>query len=82
MNPEQIKKIIEDSQLKADHEFERPPVCLEVNGEYGKQIFATLGNFSVILASPKVGKTTATAILVSSYLSGNPILNFIPNYGK
>jgi hypothetical protein len=82
MTQEQIEKILKSSLLKADHEFEQPPVCLEIDGEYGKQIFATLGNFSVMLASPKVGKTTATAIFASSYLSGKTILNIVPNYAE
>lgn len=79
MNPEQIKSIVESSILKADHEFEYPPVCLEVAGKYGNQIFATLGNFSTILASPKAGKTTAAAVIVSSLLSGKQISSFIPS---
>ncbi len=63
---EQLKALLNQSVLKADHEFEAPPVILEIDGDFGKQIFATLGNFSTILARPKVGKTTFTAILVSS----------------
>ena len=79
MDQEQIKKIVESSLLKADHKFEYPPVCLEIAGEYGNQIFATLGNFSTILAAPKVGKTTATAVIVSALLTGKQISNFIPS---
>ncbi|HBL75108.1 MAG: hypothetical protein A2W90_15260 [Bacteroidetes bacterium GWF2_42_66] len=75
---EQLKTLIGQSALKADHEFVAPPICLEINGEYGNQIFATLGNFSTILARPKVGKTTFTAILICTLLTGNPILKFIP----
>jgi hypothetical protein len=79
MKPEQIKEIVEKSILKADYEFEYPPVCLEVAGKFGTQIFATLGNFSTLLSSPKAGKTTAAAIIVSSLLSGKQISNFIPS---
>lgn len=79
MNPEQIKSIVENSILKADHVFEHPPICLEVAGKFGTQIFATLGNFSTLLASPKAGKTTAAAVIVSSLLSGEQISNFIPS---
>ncbi|SHF53207.1 AAA domain-containing protein [Mariniphaga anaerophila] len=79
MNQEEIKKIIEGSLLKADHEFENPPICLEIMGDYGNQIFSTLGNFSTILARPKVGKTTFSAILVSSLLSAKTHLKFAPN---
>ncbi len=75
---ERYLKILEGSQLKADHEFDKPPICLEIDGDYGKQIFATLGNFSTVLARPKVGKTTTIAIAVSSILSGKRILKFIP----
>ena len=78
MDNEQIKKIVEDSFLKADHVYECEPVCLEISGEYGKQTFATFGNFSTILAPPKVGKTTATGIIVSALLTGEQISNFIP----
>ncbi|MFW6275148.1 MAG: AAA family ATPase [bacterium] len=79
MNKEEIKRIVEGSLLKADHEFAEPPICLEISGEYGNQIFSTLGNFSTILARPKVGKTTFSAILVSSLLSGEIHLKFSPN---
>jgi hypothetical protein len=79
MSQEEIRKIIEGSLLKADHEFENPPVCLEIMGDFGNQIFSTLGNFSTILARPKVGKTTFSAILVSSLLSGKIHLKFVPN---
>jgi hypothetical protein len=79
MTTEEIKKIVESSLLKADHVFEYPPVCLEITGEYGKQIFATLGNFSTILAPPKVGKTTALAVVVIALLSGKKVSNFIPS---
>lgn len=79
LNKEDIKKIVESSVLKADHKFEYPPVCLEISGQYGNQIFATLGNFSTVLAAPKVGKTTATGIIVGALLSGKQLSNFIPS---
>jgi len=75
---EQLKALLNQSILKADHEFEAPPTILEIDGEFGKQIFATLGNFSTLLARPKVGKTTFTAIAVSSLLSNSQVLKFIP----
>lgn len=75
---EQLKALLNQSVLKADHEFEAPPVILEIDGDFGKQIFATLGNFSTLLARPKVGKTTFTAILVSAILSKKQLLKFIP----
>lgn len=78
MDKEQIKKIVEDSFLKADHEFENQPVCLEISGQYGNQIFATLGNFSTVLAPPKVGKTTAIGVIISSLLTGKQFSNFVP----
>jgi hypothetical protein len=78
LSNDDIKRIVEDSFLKADFEFEYPPVCLEIAGQYGNQIFATLGNFSTILAPPKVGKTTLTGVIVSALLSGKQISNFIP----
>lgn len=79
MNQNEIKKIAEDSLLKANYKFESPPTCLEISGQYGNQIFATLGNFSTILAAPKVGKTTATGIIVSALLSAKQYSNFIPS---
>lgn len=79
MDEQQIKSIVEGSLIKADHKFEHPPVCLEIAGEYGNQIFATLGNFSTILAAPKVGKTTTTALIVSALLSNKQKSNFIPS---
>jgi hypothetical protein len=75
---EQLKTLLNQSVLKADHEFEAPPVCLQIAGEFGNQTFATLGNFSTLLARPKVGKTTFTAIAVTSLLNENPISKFIP----
>ncbi|MGC9375837.1 MAG: AAA family ATPase [Bacteroidales bacterium] len=75
---EQLKALLNQSILKADHEFEAPPTVLKIDGEFGIQIFATLGNFSTLLARPKVGKTTFTAIAVSSLLSNNQVLKFIP----
>ena len=79
LSKEDIKKIVEGSYLKADYKFEYPPVCLEISGQYGNQIFATLGNFSTILAPPKVGKTTATGIIAGALLTGNKLSNFIPS---
>ena len=76
--PEQLKALLNQSVLKADHEFEAPPVCLEIEGDFGNQIFATLGNFSTILARPKVGKTTYTAIKIVSLLTEKQVLKFIP----
>ncbi len=75
---EQLKTLLNQSILKADHIFEAPPTCLKIQGEFGKQIFATLGNFSTILARPKVGKTTFTSIAISSLLSEKKLLSFIP----
>lgn len=75
---EQLKTLLNQSVLKADHEFEAPPVCLEIAGDFGNQIFATLGNFSTILARPKVGKTTFTAISITSLLTEQQVLQFIP----
>lgn len=66
---EDIKKIVESSYLKADHKFEHPQICLEIKGQYGNQIFATYGNFSTILAAAKVGKTTATGVIIGAYLT-------------
>jgi hypothetical protein len=77
LSKEDIKKIVDSSYLEANHKFEYPPVCLEISGEYGKQIFATLGNFSTILAPPKVGKTTLTGVIAGVLLTGNQISNFI-----
>lgn len=79
LSKDEIKKIVEGSYLKADHEFKYPPVCLEITGEYGNQIFSTLGNFAVLIAPPKVGKTTATGVIVASLLIGGPISNFNPS---
>lgn len=75
---DQKKALLSQALLKATHEFEAPPICLEIAGDFGNQIFATLGNFSTILARPKVGKTTFTAIAVSSLLSGLRTLQFVP----
>ena len=77
LSKEDIKKIVDSSYLEANHKFEYPPVCLEISGEYGKQIFATLGNFSTILAPPKVGKTTLTGVIAGVLLTGNQISKFI-----
>lgn len=82
LSNEEIRKIVEASYLKADHKFEYPPVCLEISGEYGNQIFSTLGNFSTILAPPKVGKTTATSIIAGALLTGRRLSNFIPSLPK
>jgi hypothetical protein len=79
MDKEQIKQIVESSFLKADHKFEVEPICLQISGEYGSQIFATLGNFSIFIAPPKVGKTTATGVAVASLLTGKQISNFFPS---
>lgn len=75
---EQLKALLNQSVLKADHEFEAPPVCLEIEGDFGNQIFATLGNFSTILARPKVGKTTFTAIAITALLNEKSCSKFIP----
>ena len=74
-----IKEIVEKSYLNANCEFKHPPTCLEISGQYGKQIFASLGNFSTILAPPKVGKTTVTGVLVGGLLTGKNVSNFIPS---
>ena len=78
LTQDQLRTFLVQSLLKADHHFEAPPTCLEIKGEYGNQIFATLGNFSTILARPKVGKTTFTAIAAASLLAKRPLLSFIP----
>lgn len=75
---EQLRVITNQSLIKADYEFETPPVCLSIRGEFGEQIFATLGNFSVLLSRPKVGKTTTTAILVASLLGNKEMLKIVP----
>lgn len=80
MDNEQIKKIVENCFLKADHKFEHPQICMEIAGQYGSQIFATFGNFSVFLSAPKVGKTTATGIVAISYLLRKQISNFKSSY--
>jgi hypothetical protein len=79
LSNDEIKKIVESSFLKADHKFEVEPVCLEICGEYGNQTFATLGNFSVFIAPPKVGKTTATGVAIAALLTGRQISNFYPS---
>jgi hypothetical protein len=76
LSNEDIKKIVEASDLKADHKFEYPQICLEITGQYGSQIFATFGNFSVIIAAAKAGKTTATGVALSAYLSQIQKSNF------
>lgn len=78
LSNDEIKRIVEGSFLKADYKFEVEPVCLEISGQYGNQTFATLGNFSVFIAPPKVGKTTATGVVVATLLTGKPISNFHP----
>lgn len=75
---EQLRTLLNQSVLKADHEFEAPPVCLQIAGEFGNQIFATLGNFSTLLAKPKVGKTTYTAIKIISLLAEKQVSKIIP----
>lgn len=79
ISQEEIKKIIEGSYLKADHIFDSPPTCLEISGERENQILCTLGNFSTVLALPKVGKTTFVVVLVSSLLCNQQISNFKPS---
>lgn len=77
-NSNNLKELFHKSVLKADHEFEAPPVCLKIAGEFGDQIFSTLGNFSTIIARPKVGKTTFTAIAVTALLTEKNSLKIIP----
>lgn len=79
LSNDQIKQIVEGSFLKADHEFLIEPVCLEIYGQYGNQTFASFGNFSVFIAPPKVGKTTATGVAVASLLTNMRISNFKPS---
>lgn len=79
ISQEDIKKIIEGSCLRADHIFEQPPICLAIEGEYSTEIYATLGNFSTLLAEPKVGKTTAAGIIVASLLKEKKLSNFCPS---
>lgn len=69
LSKEKIVQYLKDSALKADQEFSDPPVCVKIRGEYGDEIFATLGNFSTIIAPPKVGKTTATSVIIISLLT-------------
>lgn len=76
---EKLKELIAKSILKADHVFDSPPKCLEVSGESENCIWGTLGNFSLIIASPKVGKTTTAAIPVAALLKKSNVLKFVPS---
>ena len=75
---EKLEALLEKSMLRSDQEFSDPPVCIRITGEYGDQIFATLGNFSLLLAPPKVGKTTAAILPVVALLRHESFLNCIP----
>jgi len=68
LSKEKIADILKNSILKSDQVFPEPPVCTKIIGEYGDEIFSTLGNFSVLIAPPKVGKTYAAAGFVISIL--------------
>lgn len=68
LSKEKIDQLLKDSVLRANQEFPDPPVCVRVVGDYGNEIFSTLGNFSTIIAPPKVGKTTAASIFIISLL--------------
>ena len=76
---EKIEELLKKSMLRSDQVFSDPPVCIKISGDYGNQIFATLGNFSLLLAPPKVGKTTAAMLPVVSLLRNETFLNCIPS---
>jgi hypothetical protein len=78
MNHDQLKVNIAASLIRADHEFTEPPACLKIADENSDTLLFTLGNFSTILSKPKVGKTTTTALIVTSLLKKDQILNFLP----
>lgn len=79
LDKNKIEEIVQNSILKADYKFEYPPICLQISGQYGDQIFSTLGNISVLLAPPKVGKTTVSGVVASALISGKHISNFKPS---
>ena len=76
---EKIEELLQNSMLRSDQVFSDPPVCIKISGEYGDQIFSTLGNFSLLLAPPKVGKTTAAMLPVVSLLRNEAFLNCVPS---
>ena len=78
LTEQQIKDILLKSRLEVTHKFEVPPTCLEIvnEEEHESAIFGTFGNFSTLVAAPKVGKTTLVAIPVASYLTKRRIAGF------
>ena len=78
LTEQQIKDILSKSRLEVTHKFEVPPVCLEIvnEDEHESAILGTYGNFSTYVAAPKIGKTTAIAIVVASYIQPNRIAAF------
>lgn len=78
LTEQQIKDILLKSRLEVTHKFEVPPVCLEIVNEDENEsaILGTYGNFTTYVAAPKIGKTTAIAIVVASYIQPNRITAF------
>lgn len=78
LTEQQIRDILLKSRLEVTHKFEVPPTCLEIvnEEEHESAIFGTFGNFSTLVAAPKVGKTTLVAIPVASYLTNKRIAGF------
>lgn len=73
-----IKELIQKSRLEVTYKFVVPPKWLEIVNEEEQEvsIYGTYGNFSTIIAPPKVGKTTFVSIPIASHLTGKRIAGF------
>lgn len=73
-----LKELIARSRLEVTYKFEVPPKWLEIVNEEEQEsaIFGTYGNFSTVIASPKVGKTTLVSIPIAAHITKRRIAGF------
>lgn len=73
-----IQELIIKSRLEVTYKFEVPPKWLEIVNDEDLECstFGTYGNFSTIIAPPKVGKTTLVSIPIASHITKKRIAGF------
>lgn len=77
IEPDMLKKMLDDSLIVVDEELQAPPICIEILNDENSSTVGTLGNFSLLIGKAKQGKTLLISILLATAESGRVFENIL-----
>lgn len=75
VTPTNVGEFLKEAELDLTQDLSEPPVCLEIKNRDKNTIFATLGNFSLVIGKAKSRKTFFVTLTLAAAMKNGELLD-------